>query len=240
MPYLILSDIHGNWEALEAVLASARGRYDRVLCLGDLAGYGADPNAVIDWTRANATAVVRGNHDKVCAGVEPVEYFNPAAQAAAIWTRAALTPENREYLEKLPRGPLRYEDFDLVHGSPLDEDEYLLTTVDVFSVREFIEARLTFFGHTHIQGGFLLARAGAMRITPLRALELESDHAYLINPGSVGQPRDGDSRAAYAIYSPEERMVEYCRVAYDVDQAAAKIKAVGLPDSLAARLYHGG
>lgn len=240
MPYLILSDIHGNWEALEAVLASARGRYDRVLCLGDLAGYGADPNAVIEWVRANAAAVVRGNHDKVCSGIDPVEFFNPAAQAAAIWTRAALTPENREYLEKLPRGPLRYEDFDLVHGSPLDEDEYLITVGEVSAVREFIEAPLTFFGHTHIQGGFLLARAGVMRITPMWTLQLESDHAYLVNPGSVGQPRDGDSRAAYALYSPEQRTVEYCRAAYDVNQAAAKIQAAGLPDSLAARLYQGG
>ncbi len=239
MPYLIVSDIHANLEALEAVLASARGRYDRILCLGDLAGYGADPNLVIEWVRANAAAIIRGNHDKACAGQDPLEHFHPAAQASAIWTRATLTPENREYLERLPRGPLRYEDFDLVHGSPLDEDEYLINPGDVAFIREFIETRLTFFGHSHIQGGFLLARAGVMRIAPLLTLEFEPDHAYLINPGSVGQPRDGDSRAAYALYSPEERIIEYCRAAYDIDAAAAKINAAGLPDSLAARLYQG-
>jgi diadenosine tetraphosphatase ApaH/serine/threonine PP2A family protein phosphatase len=240
VPHLILSDIHGNKEALDAVLASARGRYDRILCLGDLAGYGADPNAVIGWARANATAVVRGNHDKACANLDdPIDYFHPAAYASAIWTRAALTTENREYLERLPRGPLRYEDFDLVHGSPLDEDEYLITPGDVASIREFMETRLTFFGHSHVQGGFLVARAGVMQIAPLRTLEFEPDHVYLINPGSVGQPRDGDPRAAYALYSSEERTVEYRRAAYDIDAAAAKIKAAGLPDSLAARLYRG-
>jgi diadenosine tetraphosphatase ApaH/serine/threonine PP2A family protein phosphatase len=139
----------------------------------------------------------------------------------------------------MPRGPLRYENFDLVHGSPLDEDEYLITLTDVAPIRSFLETSLTFFGHTHVQGGFLLARGGPARIAPTRTLELETDHYYLINPGAVGQPRDGDPRAAYVLYSPETRVVEYRRVRYDVAQAAAKIRSVGLPDALAARLYQG-
>ena len=106
MSYLILSDIHGNLEALEAVLADARGRYDRILCLGDLVGYGADPNAVVAWARDNVRVIVRGNHDKVCVGLEPFETYNAAAQASAQWTRAELNPTHREYLERLPRGPL--------------------------------------------------------------------------------------------------------------------------------------
>jgi predicted phosphodiesterase len=238
VPILILSDIHANREALEAVLADARGGYDQIVCLGDLVGYGADPNWAVEWTRAHAAAVVRGNHDKACSGQDVMEQYNPAARASVTWTRAALTPENAEYLRNLPRGPLRFENFDLVHGSPADEDEYLITPADVVPAREFLGAPATFFGHTHVQGGFLVARGGVRRIMS-ETVELEPDHLYLLNPGAVGQPRDGDPRAAYALFWPEKRLVEYRRVTYDIPQAAAKILAAGLPDTLAARLYEG-
>jgi predicted phosphodiesterase len=239
VPYLIVSDIHGNLEALEAVLADAEGRYDRVLCLGDLVGYGADPNFVVDWVRSHATAVVRGNHDKACSGLDSLEHFRPAAKASAIWTRSVLEPDNVKYLENLPRGPLRYDSFDMVHGSPLDEDDYLVTLSDVAQVRGYLESPVSLFGHTHVQGGFLVSRGGVRRIVPGQLLELEPQHSYLLNPGAVGQPRDHDPRAAYALYSPENRTVEYRRAAYDVAQAAAKIRAAGLPDSLADRLHQG-
>ncbi len=239
MPYLILSDIHANLEALTAVLADAAGRYDRILCLGDLVGYGADPNPVCEWSREKVTAIVRGNHDRACSGIESLEDYRPAAAASAIWTAGQLTPENIEYLSRLPRGPLRYDDFDLTHGSPEDEDEYLVTLADAAPLRDSLTAQITFFGHTHIQGGFLLARRATRRIAAAGVLELEGDHFYLVNPGAVGQPRDGDWRAAYAIYSPAQRLVEYRRVEYDVDQAASKIRAAGLPSALAARLYTG-
>lgn len=239
MPFLIVSDIHGNREALEAVVADARGQYQRVVCLGDLAGYGADPNFAVEWARAHAAAIVRGNHDKVCAGLESLYSYRPAARAAAEWSFHTLSAENRAYLERLPRGPLPYEGFDLVHGSPLDEDEYIMTGADVDGIRAELETPLSFFGHTHIQGGFLIARKGVKAIDPHRALELEHDYTYLVNPGSVGQPRDGDPRAAYAIYSPGDRVVEFRRVAYDVAKAAEKIRAAGLPESLANRLLTG-
>lgn len=239
MPHLILSDLHGNLEALEAVLAHAEGLYDRILCLGDLVGYGAEPNAIVDWTRKNAAAIVRGNHDKAGAGLDDLETFSPLARASALWTRTVLTPESRAYLERLPRGPLPYEGTDLVHGSPADEDEYLISTEDALPLRAYLGAQVTFFGHTHVQGGFLLAQRAAMRIPPAGVLQIERKYFYLVNPGSVGQPRDGDPRAAYALWSPEERTVEYRRAAYDVDRAAAKIRAAGLPDFLAARLYEG-
>lgn len=239
MPFLIVSDIHGNREALEAVLADAQGHYDRIVCLGDLAGYGADPNFAVEWARSNVAAIVRGNHDKVCAGLESLYSYRPAARAAAEWSLHALSPENRTYLERLPRGPLPYEGFDLVHGSPLDEDEYLTSIADVDAVRREIESPLSFFGHTHVQGGFLIARNGVMAIDPHRTLELEHDYRYLVNPGSVGQPRDGDPHAAYAIYSPRDRVVEFRRVPYDVAAAAEKILAAGLPESLATRLWTG-
>lgn len=240
MPFLIVSDIHGNREALEAVLADARGQYDRIVCLGDLAGYGADPNFAVEWARSNVAAIVRGNHDKVCAGLESLYSYRPAARAAAEWSFHALSAENRTYLERLPRGPLPYEGFDLVHGSPLDEDEYLMSIPDVDAIRREIETPLSFFGHTHVQGGFLIARHGGVKaIDPHRAVELEHDHRYLVNPGSVGQPRDGDPHAAYAIYSLRDRVVEFRRVSYDVAAAAEKILAAGLPESLASRLWSG-
>ena len=245
-PYLILSDIHGNYEALEAVLEDARGRYDRILCLGDLVGYGADPNQVASWARSNVGSVIRGNHDRACTGTDLLENFNPAARASAFWTRGALTPDNRNYLERLARGPLRVTPervsdagFDLAHGSPLDEDEYLVGVDDVRFLSDYLESKLTFFGHTHLQGGFLLAGRSVKRLIPDRVLQLEPDYYYLINPGSVGQPRDGDPRAAYAVYSAEERTVEYGRVPYDIGKAAAKILQAELPETLATRLFEG-
>jgi predicted phosphodiesterase len=243
-PYLIVSDIHGNYEALQAVLENARGRYDRILCLGDLVGYGADPNEVTDWAKTNVASIVRGNHDRACTGTDTLEYFNPSARASALWTRAELTEGNTTYLEHLARGPLRVTHngdggFDLVHGSPLDEDEYLVDVEDVRFLSGHLETKLTFFGHTHLQGGFLLAPRSAKRILPDRVLQLEPDYYYLINPGSVGQPRDGDSRAAYALYSPEDRTVEFRRVPYDIGKAASKILQASLPESLAMRLFEG-
>ena len=239
MPYLIVSDVHGNLEALQAVLQDAAGRYEKILCLGDLVGYGADPNAICEWARASVAAIVRGNHDKACCGNEALDDYRPVAAASVTWTHKHLTPENLAYLERLPRGPLRYEDFDLAHGSPLDEDEYLITEEDAAPVIESLEARVTFIGHTHVQGGFLLARRKAARISPDRTLPIEPEYLYLINPGSVGQPRDSDPRAAYAVYQPETRLVTLFRTEYDVAAAQKKILTAGLPELLAMRLQAG-
>jgi predicted phosphodiesterase len=244
MPFLILSDIHANLEALQAVLDDAHGRYGRILCLGDLVGYGADPNPIVEWVRENVAVTIRGNHDRAGSAEDPtdldeLETLNPAAQASTLWTRYALLPENREYLQALPRGPLPYDGIDLVHGSPADEDDYVISASDAALLLPHLEAPLTFFGHTHKQGGFRLTRRTTGQLPPERTFELEPDYFYMINPGSVGQPRDADPRAAYAVYSPEERTVELRRVAYDVDRAAAKIRAAGLPDFLAARLHEG-
>ena len=242
--YLIVSDIHGNYEALEAVVEDARGRYDRIICLGDLVGYGADPNLVAQWAKSNVASIVRGNHERACTGTDLLESFNPTARVSALWTRDALTPGNSQYLEHLARGPLRVMHngdggFDLVHGSPLDEDEYLVGLEDVLLLGQHLETKLTFFGHTHLQGGFMLAPRSASRVLMHRVLQLEPDYYYLINPGSVGQPRDGDPRAAYALYSPDDRTVEFRRVRYDIGKAAAKILQAELPESLALRLFDG-
>jgi len=243
--YLILSDIHGNLESLEAVLAHAAGKYDQVLCCGDLIGYGADPNAVTEWARAHTAAVVRGNHDRASVGLDDLEWFNPVARAAAVWTQQELTPDHTEYIRNLPKGPLMFDGFQVVHGSPLDEDEYMLGAVDAGQVFSYLETPLTFFGHTHLQGGFIWnhARIETIEQTPRaeerQTLELDPECAYMINPGSVGQPRDGDPRAAYVLYNPEERFLIFYRLPYDVRKAQEKIRRAGLPPILADRLAAG-
>jgi diadenosine tetraphosphatase ApaH/serine/threonine PP2A family protein phosphatase len=243
--YLILSDIHSNWQALEAVLERAAGAYDRILCCGDVVGYGADPNRVVEWTRENVEGIVRGNHDKGCAGLDDLEWFNSVARNSARWTQTALTEANLEYLERLPRGPLAVDGFALVHGSPLDEDEYVLSDADVAGVSGYLNAPLCFFGHTHIQRGFRLSHPSVWTLEGVRedqdrrAIELNGSFAYLINPGSVGQPRDRDPRAAYAIYDSASSVITLCRTDYDIAGAQASIRKAGLPPLLADRLAVG-
>lgn len=242
---LILSDIHANWEALEAALNRASGSYDRIVCCGDLIGYGPDPNRVLDWARSNLAFVVRGNHDKAGTGLDTLEWFNPVARAAALWTIEQLTPANLEYARSLPRGPLAIDNYQIAHGSPLDEDEYLIGEMEAGQAFEYLERDITFFGHTHIQGGFALISRHVLELAgPLPAdrevtLDLDPDGAYLINPGSIGQPRDGDPRAAWSLYDPESRCVSYHREPYDIGAVQAKIRRAGLPDMLADRLAVG-
>jgi len=246
MRYLILSDIHSNVEALDAVLTAApRERFDRLLVLGDMVGYGADPNAVVDRVRQLAPdAVIRGNHDKVSAGVEPAEGFNAAARLAAQWTFEQLSADSRDYLTSLPTGPLVVDDLvEICHGSPDDEDEYIFEPVDAVEALRGTQKNVCFFGHTHVQVGYWLSASGFDMIVtpddPEVEIVLQPDRRYLINPGSVGQPRDGDPRAAFATYDSETRTVTLYRVPYDVAAAQAKIVAAGLPQGLAKRLTLG-
>lgn len=245
MRCLILSDIHANWHALQAVLEDAAGRFDQIICCGDLVGYGANPNQVVDWVRDNVTTVVRGNHDKACSGLDSLEWFNPIARTSAVWTMETLTPENTAYLRGLPQGPIQLEHFRIFHGSPADEDEYMVSTQDVMCLRFLVEGHVSFFGHTHVQGGFFLTHKAISKIPrpPLESvgqeIELEDNIRYLINPGSVGQPRDGDPRAAYVLYDTDQPRLTYCRVEYDIAAAQAQIRAEGLPDVLANRLAIG-
>jgi diadenosine tetraphosphatase ApaH/serine/threonine PP2A family protein phosphatase len=243
--YLVVSDLHSNWEALEAVIADARGQYDQIVCCGDLAGYGPDPNRVLDWARGNLSAVVRGNHDRACCGMEDLEWFNPVARAASVWTMALLSPVNFDYLRGLPAGPMRVEGFHLIHGSPLDEDEYLISAADVRNVSDYLEAGVSFFGHTHLQCGYSWADGYLQVMRQMDPFEAEIRHrlqrhrAYLINAGSVGQPRDGDPRAAYALFDSDNLEVIQRRVEYDYETTRRKIEAAGLPDVLGARLAIG-
>jgi diadenosine tetraphosphatase ApaH/serine/threonine PP2A family protein phosphatase len=243
--FLILSDVHSNWEALEAVLNDAAGQYDRILCCGDIVGYCADPNRVAAWFKDSGAAVVRGNHDKACAGLDDLEWFNPVARASATWTQQHLGDGNLEYLRALPQGPLFLECCQVVHGSPVDEDEYLVSLVDADQARDYLSETVTFFGHTHLQGGFCWGRGGARALPKVpsgrreQELPIDPDGLYLINPGSVGQPRDRDRRAAYALYTPQDHLVTLRRAEYDVAAAARKILAAGLPELLALRIELG-
>ncbi|MBI3666725.1 MAG: metallophosphoesterase family protein [Acidobacteria bacterium] len=244
MHYLIISDIHSNWEALEAVLEAVRGLYDKVLCLGDLVGYGADPNPVVDWVRTNAAVVIRGNHDKACSGLESPEWFNDTARNAALWTLNSLAPENLTYLTNLAKGPVDSDGITLVHGSIVDEDEYVVGPREAAQMFSYQEARLAFFGHTHLQGGFVLGsnRLQVIRPQPNKGpqyLEIQPTEKYLLNPGSVGQPRDGDWRSAFVLYDSDEKLIVFYRIEYDLDKAQQKILAAGLPEPLAARLRVG-
>lgn len=238
MHYLILSDIHSNLEALEAVLADAAGLYQTIVCLGDIVGYGADPNEVTAWVRQNCEAVIRGNHDRACTGMTDLRFFNPIAKAAAEWTQTKLAPDHLSYLRELPMGPLAVADFRIVHGSPLDEDEYVISIEDAEGQFPSLRPGLVFFGHTHIQGGF--GRSGSEGavdgLSPYELALVAEEDALLVNPGSVGQPRDSNWHAAYAIYDAGTRQVEFRRCPYDVDAAQRKIVEAGLPPALAERL----
>ena len=247
MRYLLLSDIHSNLEALEACLKAAEGRYEQIACLGDLVGYGPDPNAVVEILRPAAPATIRGNHDRVCSGPAPAADFNPVARLAVAWTKAELTPEHSRFLRALPAGPLQLEGFQIVHGSPMDEDEYLVGLADASPLLKGAESQTVCFGHTHIQGGFLRTARGrieSIRLPPgqdglLLELRLEKEYRYLVNPGSVGQPRDGDPRAAFAIHDTEQQVVEYFRVSYDLPKTQKKMRQAGLPQVLRERLSYG-
>lgn len=247
MRWLIISDIHSNLEALRAGLAAAAGRYDEVLSLGDVVGYGPDPNLVVDWVRQNIRACVRGNHDKAACGIDDASGFNYEGRVAAMWTREQLTPVNLEYLRQLPQGPMPIQGFQIVHGSGRDEDKYIVTQPDAREELRNLATGLVFFGHSHHQGGYFEEADGSLReVKPSFfrgrsrvALELLQEEKYFLNPGSVGQPRDGDTRAAFAIYDAGAQQVEYWRVPYDVEATQRRMEECGLPLSLIQRLSFG-
>ncbi len=254
MRALILSDIHANLEALAAVLAAA-GAYDQLWNLGDVVGYGGSPNQVIEVIRPLSHLVVRGNHDRVCCGVASALGFNPVARAAALWTQQELTPQNLEWLKALEQGPIApnrvladHLNVTCVHGSPLNEDQYILSMRDAWAPLQQMTTDLTFFGHTHVQGGFALSGSEWREIRPAYdsrneaeswTINMEPGSRHLINPGSVGQPRDYDWRAAFAMYDSNTAQMIYHRVPYDLIASQGRILMAGLPERLAARLREG-
>lgn len=249
MRALIVSDIHSNLEALEGVL-SAAPEHDAVWNLGDSVGYAANPNEVIERLRSLRGFSIRGNHDRACTSLGENEDFSPIADCAVKWTRSVLTPERLGWLENLPAGPLSPDgdEVSCVHGSPVHEDEYLVSTDDAVLAFRAAAGRITFFGHTHMQIGFAHDGEQVHTVEPLYnsddeadeyELPLRSGFQYLLNPGSLGQPRDGDWRAAYAMYDDERELFTWHRAPYDIGKTQRSIRRAGLPDFLADRLRLG-
>jgi diadenosine tetraphosphatase ApaH/serine/threonine PP2A family protein phosphatase len=243
MRYLVITDIHANLPALDAVLADAKSAgYDEVLMLGDVVGYGADPAAVMDRTlQLSPMTIIRGNHDKVCSGVEPATLFNDVARAAAEWTHRTLNADHLKTLAELEQGPREVTaDIEICHGAPFDEDYYLFDEDDAARALQVMTRRICLFGHTHVPALFATGDdpfGGETEVAD--EYRLPKSGPALINVGSVGQPRDRDSRAAYGILDLERQTITLKRVPYDIAAAQASIVAAGLPAWLALRLERG-
>jgi diadenosine tetraphosphatase ApaH/serine/threonine PP2A family protein phosphatase len=236
----ILSDIHSNGDALEAVLEHAQGEgIDAWWCLGDVVGYGAEPDRVVDRVRALPAVAVAGNHDWAACGLVSTRMFNRNAAQAADWTAKNSSPATLAWLKSLPLVE-RKNDALLVHATPSAPEEwnYCMMIEDALFELEHFEEPLCVIGHSHYAGAFE-KDGDDIRYTRAPELRLRPGRRYLVNVGSVGQPRDGDPRAAYAVFEPEAGLLRHVRVAYDVESAQGKILAAGLPPFLAARLAAG-
>lgn len=245
MRTLILSDLHANWEATRAALSAARQiGFDRAAVLGDLVGYGGSPEEVVREVRElSPEVVIRGNHDRVVAGIEEGEDFNFLALQAALMNRRLLSSDSLRYLADLPQGPvLLGRGCIVVHGSPRDEDEYVVDLPEAAEIFEETDFATCLFGHTHIPCVFRRTAAGVARAFPAPAgtrISLGEGERFLLNPGSVGQPRDEDPRASFLILDDERREATFHRVVYPIQQAQLRILEAGIPPLLAQRLERG-
>ena len=240
MRYALLSDIHGNLEALQAVLRDAQQRADAIVCLGDVVGYGADPVACLEVIGERAVQLVVGNHEHGVAGLLPLDWFNPFARAAVEWTREQLPEAHRSYLAAQPiRAEL--DDATLVHASPdhPEQWDYLVTAHDGYDAFASFTTRLCFVGHSHAPAIWSLGSSGRENDRGAFDVTLAMGRRYIVNVGSVGQPRDRDPRAAYAVWDVDARRISLRRVTYDVRGARHKIVDAGLPRWLADRLAVG-
>jgi len=239
----IIADIHSNLPALESVLARIDSlKCDRVICCGDIVGYAAQPNEVIDKLRKLVTVSIRGNHDMALLDPREAETFNTYAREAIFWTRGALTQENLDYLRSL-KDQEQIDETIMAHGSLLDPDEYIFSPFQAARSLEIAPCRVTAVGHTHYPEVYrYTSETGLCRdvLASEGEVKMEEGFRYLVNAGSVGQPRDGDWRASFAVYDNEgPGRVQILRVEYDVHSATERIKEVGLPSMLADRLFEG-
>src|SRR5215467_11193709 len=246
MRTLVLSDLHANATAFAAALDAAANRWDVAVCLGDVVGYGPDPHEVVARLRELGTQTIRGNHDKAVCGLMDTSDFNPVAKAAVDWTRAQLAADDLTWLSALPKGPLSTDGIVLVHGAFQDEDEYVFTPAQALDGLLDSTSAVTFFGHTHHQGGFSYhdSNLEVLQIKPratesFAPLQIDATKRYLLNPGSSGQPRDGDPRAAFAIADLEHQVVEFWRVPYDIQAVQKRMRSAHLPEPLIQRLVVG-
>jgi diadenosine tetraphosphatase ApaH/serine/threonine PP2A family protein phosphatase len=239
MRYILMSDIHGNLEALQAALEAAR-RFEpyQLMCLGDFVGYGADPEPCVELAGDKANLMLAGNHDLAVSGVIPTEEFNSIARASIDWTRQQLTPEDQELLSNLP---LQYIDGDYcyTHASPSEPIKfmYIRTLEEVGEVFAHIGQRFCFVGHTHLPVLVTMnKRNGRMEVVRDTRVTLEEHRRYFVNVGSIGQPRDANPDACMVVLDEEAGSLEFVRVPYDVPKSQGKILSNGLPSYLAERL----
>jgi diadenosine tetraphosphatase ApaH/serine/threonine PP2A family protein phosphatase len=240
MKIAVLSDVHANLEALEAVIADARGEgAEAWWCLGDIVGYGADPDAVVERVRGLNGPTVAGNHDWAACGLVSTRQFNRQAAAAAHWTAETMRPENLDWLKNLPLVE-RVDGVLLVHATPSEPAawHYCMMVEDALDEMESYREELCLIGHSHVPGAFE-RHDEEVRYTRAQEMVLRPGRQYLVNVGSVGQPRDGDKRAAYMMFDTAERRLRHVRVEYDIPGAQRKILAAGLPPWLASRLGEG-
>jgi len=242
MRIVIVSDIHANFVALETVLAAA-GSFDALWCLGDTIGYGPKPNECIAAMMQHADVAISGNHDLACLGKVDLSDFNPDARRANIWNGNQLTPENRAWLGNLPASRRVNDQFTVVHASPREPVwEYLLTPAQAMANFSLFDTQVCLIGHSHVQLGFRLGLAGhCERFLPHsgHTMKLHKHERYFINPGSVGQPRDQDPRAAYIVYDTDAGTLRFNRIEYDINQTQLQMRNVDLPMALIRRLELG-
>lgn len=237
----IFSDIHGNLQALETVfrILEEEERVDKYYCCGDIVGYGGNPNECVELIRAKNCPVVAGNHDHAALGLTDTSYFNEIAKTAIHWTGDILTPDNAAFLRALPLSIVE-DDFLIVHSSPKDPEawNYILTLGDARANFEHFAQSICFVGHSH-QPFIIEYASGKLSCPSQPFVSVGEGRRYLINVGSVGQPRDGNPYAAYAIYDRQAGLIEIKRAEYDLAAAQEAIRAQGLPPQLADRLNHG-
>jgi diadenosine tetraphosphatase ApaH/serine/threonine PP2A family protein phosphatase len=238
--YAIISDIHGNIQALEAVMATIeRLNVDEILCLGDIVGYGAKPGECIAIARQTCSIVLLGNHDAAAVEKTSIDYFNPAAKLAIEWTVKRLATAENEYLGSLPLVK-EYRDFQLTHATYSNPENwgYIFSTVDAAVEFESNDIGLLFYGHTHYPGIFS-QESQQVNYQQVREMTFSEDRRYIVNVGSVGQPRDGNPDACFVIYDQKVRMIRYCRVPYDIKGTQQDILETDIPRELAMRLSIG-
>ncbi len=242
MRYAFLGDIHGNTEALEAVLTAIRAEnIEKIVCLGDIVGYGAEPARCLEMIRELKCDVIAGNHDWAAVGKVSIDCFNAYAKAAAIWTREQLTDEQKDWILTLPL-TLTYPDCAVAHGTFHQPEafNYIQTVFDAqqsFESLRKLGAKLGFLGHSHVPVGFF--DTDPITYTLDGDIPIDEEISIMVNAGSVGQPRDENNKASFAVLDSTTKQVTINRVEYDIDAAANKIREVGLPEILAARLYQG-
>ncbi len=244
MRYLIFSDIHSNLEAFETLLKQEDvATRDKIIFLGDLVGYGASPDDTINLFRSlENTYYIRGNHDKVVAGIESSSLFNPVAAFSAEWSKIQISENNMEFLKDLAKGPAVVDSFiTICHGSTFDEDYYVFSIFEASESLRFMNTSIGFFGHTHFPVIYLLRNDKILSIPLIKptTIKLDINTRYLINPGSIGQPRDKNPDPGYIIFDSERRELHFNRFSYNISVTQKRIRDAGLPEMLASRLDSG-